>query len=158
MILYHGSSRAIEKPDISFSRDNTDFGKGFYTTTIKFQAEKWTNRFKRRFGYGALSLYEVDETTMRKEVNILEFETYSTAWLDYVVKSRKGEITETFDLVIGGIANDDVYNTLTLFFRGYIETDEAIKRLRHEKPNIQYCFKNQSVIDKHLKYIGMENL
>ena len=51
MILYHGSHNVIEKPDISFSRDNTDFGKGFYATTIKSQAEKWTNRFKRRFGY-----------------------------------------------------------------------------------------------------------
>jgi len=156
MILYHGSRDAIEKPDLSFSRANTDFGKGFYTTTIKSQAEKWTNRFKRRFGYGIISVYETDESILRKELSILEFETYSTDWLDYVVKSRKGETIENYDLVIGGIANDDVYNTLTLFFKGYIEKDEAIKRLRYEKPNIQYCLKKQKVIDKYLKYTGME--
>jgi len=56
MILYHGSLEAIEKPDITFSRDNTDFGKGFYTTTIESQAIRWTGRFKRRFGYGTLSM------------------------------------------------------------------------------------------------------
>ena len=156
MILYHGSRDAIEKPDISFSRANTDFGKGFYTTTIKSQAEKWTNRFKRRFSCGTISVYEADESLLRKEISILEFETYSADWLDYVVKSRKGETSESYDLVIGGIANDDVYNTLTLFFRGYIEKDEAIKRLRYEKPNIQYCFKKQKVIDKYLKYTGLE--
>jgi len=168
MILYHGSLKAIEKPDLSFSRDNTDFGKGFYTTTIKSQVEKWASRFKRKFGYGTLSLYEVDEITLRKNVSVLEFETYSVEWLDFVAKCRQGELSSpselpskaglsgNFDLVIGGIANDDVFNTLTLYFRGYIEKEEALKRLRYEKPNIQYCFKNQNVTDKYLKYKGME--
>jgi len=156
MILYHGSLEAIEKPDLSFSRDNTDFGKGFYTTTIKSQAEKWTSRFKRRFGHGTLSIYEVSETELRKNVSVLEFETYSIQWLEYIANCRQGLAGSNHDLVIGGIANDDVYTTLTLYFRGYIGKEEAIKRLRYEKPNIQYCFKNQDVIDKYLKYTGME--
>ena len=158
MILYHGSREAIEKPDISLSRDNTDFGKGFYTTTIKSQAEKWTSRFKRRYGYAALSMYEVDKINLRKNVSVLEFETYSVQWLEFIAKCRQGEPCENYDLVIGGIANDDVFNTLTLYFRGYIEKEEAIKRLCYEKPNIQYCFKNQKVIDNYLKYKGMETV
>ena len=158
MILYHGSRYTIEKPDISFSRNNTDFGKGFYTTTIKSQAINWTGRFKRRFGYGTVSMYDVDELDLRKSVSILEFETYSEPWLEYIVKCRRGEFSGNYDLVIGGIANDDVYNTLTLFFRGYIGKEEAIKRLRYEKPNIQYCFKNQVVIDNYLKFTGMEKI
>ena len=156
MILYHGSLEAVKKPDISYSRDNTDFGKGFYTTTIREQAEKWTNRFKRRFGYGTLSLYEVDDEDLRKNVSILEFETYSVQWLEFIAGSRMGEMTGHFDLVIGGVANDDVFNTLALYFRGFIEKEETIKRLRYEKPNVQYCFRNQAVIDKYLKYTGME--
>ena len=116
MILFHGSLEAIENPDISYSCHNTDFGKGFYTTTIKSQAINWTGRFKRRFGYGTLSIYDVDELELKKNVSILEFETYSTQWLEYISKCRQGEPGGTYDLVIGGIANDDVYNTLTLFF------------------------------------------
>ena len=158
MILYHGSLEAVDKPDISFSREKTDFGKGFYTTAIKLQAEKWASRFKRRFGYGTLSIYDVDDAELRKHISILEFETYSVQWLDFIAKSRTGETTGNYDLIIGGIANDDVFNTLTLFFRGYIEKEEAIKRLRYEKPNIQYCFKNQLVIEKYLKYTGMEKI
>ena len=158
MTLYHGSLDAIEKPDISFSRNNTDFGKGFYTTTIRSQAVNWTNRFKRRFGYGTLSIYDLDELDLKKKISILEFETYSVNWLEYIVKCRQGELGGSYDLVIGGIANDDVYNTLTLYFRGYIEKEEAIKRLRFKKPNIQYCFKNQTVIDRYLKYTGMEKI
>ena len=158
MILYHGSLDAIEKPDISFSRNNTDFGKGFYTTTIKSQAEKWADRFKRRFGYGTLSIYEVDETKLLKNTSVLEFETYSVEWLEYIANCRQGTINTNHDLVIGGIANDDVYTTLTLYFRGYIGKEEAIKRLRYEKPNIQYCFKSQNVIDKFIKYTGAETI
>ena len=158
MILYHGSLEAIENPNLSFSRDNTDFEKGFYTTTIKSQAISWTNRFKRRFGYGTLSIYEVDENTLQKNISILNFDAYTIQWLDFITKCRLGEFVGNYDLIIGGIANDDVYNTLTLYFRGYIEKEEAIKRLRYEKPNIQYCFKNQEVIDKYLKYTGMEKI
>jgi hypothetical protein len=163
MILYHGSHKAVEKPDLSFSRNNTDFGKGFYTTTIKAQGEKWADRFKRRFGYGTISIYEVDEITMRENISVLEFETYSVEWLEFIAKCRQGEITAravggNYDLVIGGVANDDVFATLGLYFRGYIEKEEAIKRLRFEKPNIQYCFKNQEVIDKYLVFTGTETV
>ena len=158
MILYHGSLEAIEKPDISFSRSNTDFGKGFYTTTIKSQAEKWAGRFKRRFGYGTLSIYEADEKGLRENISILEFETYSVQWLEFIAANRQGKSIGNYDLVIGGIANDDVYNTLILYFRGYIEQEGALKRLRYEKPNIQYCFKNQKTIDNYLQFIGMETI
>ena len=157
MILYHGSSAVIEKPNLSFSRDTTDFGKGFYTTTIQLQAEKWAERYKRRDGAGTVSIFEIDEEEL-KNISVLKFDTYSIDWLDFVVKSRQGQPAGHYDLVVGGTANDDVFNTLTLFFRGYIEKEEAIKRLRFEKPNIQYCFKNQNVINKYLIYTGSETL
>jgi hypothetical protein len=56
MNLYHGSFTAVPAPDLSFSRDTTDFGKGFYTTTIQAQAEKWAMRYKRRQGSGVVSV------------------------------------------------------------------------------------------------------
>lgn len=41
MKLYHGSISAVKKPGLSRGRKNTDFGKGFYTTTSYEQAKKW---------------------------------------------------------------------------------------------------------------------
>ena len=41
MILYHGSTIRVENPILAKCRSNTDFGRGFYTTTSKEQAEKW---------------------------------------------------------------------------------------------------------------------
>jgi hypothetical protein len=154
MKLYHGSFTAVLNPDLSFSRDTTDFGKGFYTTTMQTQAEKWAMRYKRRQGSGFVSLYEIDEDKLRKNVPVLEFNAYSDEWLDFIIRCRRGEQAGDYGLIIGGIANDDVFNTLTVFFRGFIDKTEAIKRLRYEKPNIQYCFKTQAVIDKYLIYKG----
>lgn len=44
MLVYHGSTIKLEKPDLKLGRHNLDFGKGFYTTTLKKQAEKWAKR------------------------------------------------------------------------------------------------------------------
>lgn len=154
MILYHGSFAAVPVPDLSFARDTTDFGRGFYTTTIQSQAEKWAERYKRRQGSGIVSVYEVDVDALKNSESVLEFDNYSIEWLDYIVQCRQGLSAGDYDLVIGGIANDDVFNTLTLFFRGFIDKSETIKRLRYEKPNIQYCFKTQRVIERYLVYTG----
>ena len=48
MILYHGSNLAIPKPDILHSRPYVDFGRGFYVTPLKEQAEQWCKRYKRQ--------------------------------------------------------------------------------------------------------------
>ena len=158
MKLYHGSFTAIPNPNLSFSRDTTDFGKGFYTTTIQTQAEKWAARYKRRQGSGIVSVYEIDEDELRKNVPVLEFDAYSVEWLDFIIRCRRGEPAGNYGLIIGGIANDDVFNTLTIFFRGFIDKTEAIKRLRYEIPNIQYCFKIQVVMDKYLIYKGNKSV
>jgi hypothetical protein len=158
VILYHGSYLAVEKPDVSFSRDNVDFGKGFYTTPVLEQARNWARRFIRAKGCGILSLYEIDDDALREDASILEFKTYSEEWLDFIARCRTGERIGGFDVVIGGVANDKVFNTLQLYFDGLIGKLEAIKRLQYAKPNCQYCFRTQTVIDKHLKFKTTEAL
>lgn len=41
--LYHGSNVEVKKPSLRMGRKKTDFGRGFYTTTQKEQAEHWTS-------------------------------------------------------------------------------------------------------------------
>ena len=38
MILYHGSYLEVQTPDLVHSRENLDFGRGFYTTPLYEQA------------------------------------------------------------------------------------------------------------------------
>ena len=54
---------------------------------------------------------------------------------------------QNYDIVIGGVANDKVFNTVELYFDNLIEKGEAIRRLRYEKPNLQICFRTQKVLD-----------
>ena len=156
MILYHGSSAIIEKPDLSFSRDNVDFGKGFYTTPYKEQAKKWTDRVIKRHGKGFVSIFELDDAAL-EELNILEFDSYSDKWLDFIVGCRAGTLVPIeYDIISGSVANDKVFDTIEEYLQGYRTKEQALGRLRYEKPNWQYCFKKQSVIDKYLKFIDSE--
>ena len=58
-------------------------------------------------------------------------------------RSRKAD----YDLVIGGIANDKIFKTIDLYFTGDITKDEALKRLKYEKPNNQYCCRTLSALN-----------
>jgi len=161
MILYHGSHLAVPRPSLAFSRDNVDFGKGFYTTPIKEQAVRWAERFIREKGAGAVSSYTFDEKQVSRhpDLRVLAFDAHSVKWLDFVASCRRGEKADPrFGLIIGGVANDKVFNTLELYFRGEISGRDAIRRLRYNKPSFQYCFKSQSAIDNHLHYLSSEVL
>ena len=52
----------------------------------------------------------------------------------------------SYNLVLGGIANDKVFNTIELYLDHLIDEEEAIKRLRFEKPNLQYCFRTEKAL------------
>lgn len=151
MILYHGSYIVIPKPDITHSRLKVDFGPGFYTTPILEQAIRWCGKFKRHGKQSIVSQYNFDESAYEK-IKLLKFDTYSEEWLDFILSCRRGKDTSEYDLIIGGVANDKVFNTVELYFDHLIDKTEAIKRLRYEKPNLQFCFRNQKIIDEYLQY------
>lgn len=156
MILYHGSYLEIKEPDLFHSRTDVDFGHGFYLTPLYEQAEKWCGRFKRRGKNAIISKYFYDES-MESKLKVLKFDSYSEEWLDFVLNCRRGKDTTNYDLVIGGIANDRVFNTIELFFDGLIDKNEAIKRLRYEKPNLQISFRTENAL-KLLRFEGSEKV
>lgn len=156
MILYHGSYVKIEKPDLVHSRRNVDFGPGFYTTPMREQAVKWCEKFKRRGKEGVLSTYYFDMSE-EQALKTLVFDAYSEQWLDFILNCRKGIDVTDYDVVIGGVANDKVFNTVELFFDGLIDKAEAINRLRYEKPNLQICFRTQRALEQ-LHFEGSEKV
>jgi hypothetical protein len=157
MIVYHGSYKEIVKPDIAHSRKNVDFGRGFYTTPLLEQAQKWCRKFKGTMNSAVVSVYQFDEKAYT-ECKVLRFDTYSEDWLDFILKCRRGEDNSDYDIVMGGVANDKVFNTVELFFDGLIDKKEAIKRLRYEKPNFQIAFRSQNAIDDYLRFERSEYL
>lgn len=157
MIVYHGSFVEIQKPDIVHSRKNVDFGQGFYVTPIYEQAYKWSEKFKRHGKPAVISKYYFDEMAYISEKTLI-FDAYSEEWLDFILSCRSGEDDSDYKIVVGGVANDKVFNTVELVLDGLIEKMEAIRRLSYEKPNLQISFRTQTVIDKYLQFEGSECL
>lgn len=151
MILYHTSDREIAIPNISKSRSYLDFGRGFYTTPNKIQAVKYAKRFWREGKPAVINEYEYDEDIDGYTKKV--FEAYDGEWLDYVEMCRREEPHSKYDIVEGGIADDDVFNTLDLYMQNLIAKEEAIKRLRKKKPNWQICICSQDFINKHIHFI-----
>ena len=119
MILYHGSYIAIPSPKISYSRSRLDFGTGFYLTNIYEQARNWAVRFKYRHCPCIVNVFELDYETVQKEYCIKTFEYYDKEWLHFIIRNREGQPVKDYDVIIGGVANDRVFNTIELFQNGY---------------------------------------
>ena len=147
MKVYHGSYVEVPYPDIIHSRENVDFGKGFYTTPIYEQAEQWAKRFRKQNKKGIVSEYNFSENLL-SDVKVLTFESYSEEWLDFILQCRTCKGTTDYDIVIGGVANDRVFNTVELYFDGLIDKVEAIKRLMYEETNLQITFRTEKALSK----------
>lgn len=152
MILYHGTTEVIKHPDISFSKDYLDFGKGFYLTTFQEQAEKWAMRKALRKQRSAVvNVYELCGCLERYKV--LRFEKENEKWLDFVCACRRGErVYEKYDIIIGAVANDDVFKTVDLYFRGVWDRQKTLSELRYYKMNDQVCITSQTVLKNELIY------
>ena len=152
MLVYHSSDQCFERPDVLHSRDALDFGKGFYVTRLKDQAEKYANRFLRLNKDAYLHIFEF---TPDIELRIKFFDSYNEEWLNFVCACRKGQdIYRQYDIIEGGVANDKVFQTVDLYMAGIYNKEQALQNLAFEMPNNQLCFITQKAIDKCLKLIG----
>ncbi len=148
--VYHTSNVIVEHPDTLHSRKELDFGSGFYFTSLRVQAEKYAQRFSRRGQTAWLNVYNFDENWDDWKVKI--FNKYDEEWLDFVMNCRAGETVGNYDMVIGGIANDKVFDTLNLYIDKLIQKEDTLRRLAFEQPNIQYCIRTNAMIEKCITF------
>jgi len=149
MQVYHGTNLIIEQPKIINRFKTLDFGEGFYTTVNENQARDFALKVcERRVPtlYPVVNCYE-----FKKDLNIfsvLKFDAPDEKWLDFVVERRKGIVLEKkYDLIIGPVANDDVFGTIILYETGQIDKESAIKRFKVKKLYNQVVFCNDFVLN-----------
>ena len=160
MILYHGGTEAVMRPDCKAGRPDLDFGQGFYVTLLQDQAEGFAKRKARdRKGKPVISVYEFDYDAAINDCAYLNFEFYDEAWLDFVVESRSGlKPWANYDIVEGGVANDRVIDTVELYTIGILDKTSALGRLSEHQPNHQICILSQAILDKYLKFVEVIEL
>lgn len=148
-VIYHGSYCKIEQPKILEGKYTKDFGVGFYCTILQEQAKKWANKYNTPI----VNKYEYNENA---SLNIKQFTVMTEEWLDFVIASRIGK-KHDYDIVIGAMADDQVYNYVTDLIQGTI-TREAfweLAKFRHPTHQIAFCT-DKSL--KCIKFIGIEEI
>ena len=133
MTVFHGDRVAVERPRIVMGRNVRDFGPGFYCTLIREQAERWA----RRNDVGVVNTYTVRLDT---RLDILEFPEMSEGWLDFIIACRHGD-PHGHDIVIGAMADDQIYNYIADYIDGSITRDQfwALARFKYPTHQINFC-------------------
>ena len=141
MILYHASNVEVKMPMLVEANRLLDFGPGFYTTDNLEQAMRFAGSVvKKRGGKPILNVYEFDESTLCGLL-VKKFTEPNVEWLDFVAANRSGTyVGERYDLLVGPVANDNVYTTIGLYFRGFMSKEATIAELRVHKLYNQTVF------------------
>ena len=137
MTVYHGGVCEIRRPDISHSSASVDFGPAFYMTTFRTQAEKWARRRSLRMRKPpCVNEYELSEDW--SGFNVLKFDGPGEPWFDFVCSCRMdGTEWQRYDIIMGRVADDDVYLTINRHLDGELSKAAALAELRYAQPNDQ---------------------
>lgn len=92
-----------------------------------------------------VSVYEAPDNILEGEFVVLHFAGATKEWLEFVVNNRKGKSTEEYELVMGPVANDQLYATIRLYEQRVITADAAIEMLKTHKLFNQLSFHTERV-------------
>jgi hypothetical protein len=150
MLLYHGSNTRVEHPEIRRLRA-MDFGFGFYLTSNEKQAVGFAKkvvireeRLNDNHGVATLNIYEFDFDSAKSDLKTLRFNLPDEAWLDFVVANRSGKISNAgSDVVIGPVANDDVFEVIRIYESGAMTKEMALEAMKVKKLFDQYVLRTE---------------
>ena len=159
MRLYHGSNVIIDTINLAMCRPYKDFGKGFYLTDIKEQAEKMAVRVSTIYGGSpVVNVFEIEDDFKKiDDIKVKDFGLETTEeWATFVMNNRNRILTDVtnslcnqdnkYDIVIGPVADDN----MALLFRQYenemIDFATLLKGMIYKKTSSQYSFHTEKSI------------
>ena len=152
MILYHGSNMAIDRIDLGKCRPYKDFGKGFYLTDIRHQAERMAARTVKMFMVEpSLTAFEfVLENAFTVGLNLKTFKSPDEEWARFVMSNRDINVPQPchdYDIVIGPVADDTIARLLRMFSENFISEEQLVKELTFSQVTSQYFFHTEAAIN-----------
>lgn len=159
MIVYHGSTIVVDKPDVEHSFHPLDFGKGFYVTTVREQAIRWAHRKVdiHKDSKPILNIYDMDE--IPSTLSTKTFPDDLEKWIDFVCGCRDESLEYTkYDVIIGKVANDKVFRVVDMYHSGIWDMPRALKEIKAYPNYDQIAFITQKAIDSVLKFRGSEEV
>ena len=148
-IIYHGSYCEVKEPKIIKGKYAKDFGIGFYCTILSEQAEKWAKKYDTSF----INMYEYNEN---QKLKIKEFTVMTEEWLDFIINCRSGK-KHKYDIVIGAMADDQVYNYINDLINGAITREAFWELAKFRHPTHQIAFCTEEAL-KCIKFVGAKEI
>ena len=156
MTLYHGSDVTVENPHLGLSRKNLDFGAGFYTTMNEDQAIAFAQKvmIRKKSKSQSVSVYNFDMKAAEAVLDVLRFSAPDKLWLDFIHQNRRGTYTgKQYDLVMGPVANDDIFATLIVYEQGILNVEQTLQTLKVKELYDQCVLKNEKALS-FLKFVN----
>ncbi len=125
MLVYHTGYQIIEKPDVHHGRKNADFGQGFYLSDDEEFSKRWARERKGIVTY--LNRYELDLAGLQ-----VKYLSRNEEWFQYIYHNRSGgaDYWNEYDVMIGPIANDTIYDTFGILTAGILTPGQALEVLK----------------------------
>ena len=152
-VLFHGSKDGLSSITETGSRDNCDFGKGFYLGEAYTQALSFVCEKENSSVYSFR--YSLDDLRVKKFECSLEWMLaicyYRGTIKEYafndIIRKIVSEV-ESSDVVIAPIADNKMFYVMAQFTDGDINADVALHSLSASKLGFQYIFKTDKAIKK----------
>lgn len=169
-ILYHGSSKIIEKPIYGYGKKYNDYGLGFYCTDVLDMAKEW-GVGKNQDGYA--NQYELECDNLRI-LNLNDEKYCILHWLAILLENREFDTPsglaleakrylfqnfrpdyEKYDLIIGYRADDSYFSFAQDFVNGTISYRQLNQAMHLGKLGQQFVLKSKKAFEQ-IRFLGYE--
>lgn len=161
MRLYHGSNTAISQIDLALSKPYKDFGKGFYLSDDRNQAEAMALRTVERneSGQAIVTVFDFDDKSLcNPSLKVKTFEAYDEEWALFVMTNRYENAKHEYDIVIGPIADDRIGLQILNYYNENIDLPTLVKKISYKGDiHPQYYFGTEKAIEL-LKLVEYETV
>ncbi len=158
LILYHGSKSGIDGDIAPISREQCDFGKGFYMGTSTLQpltlvcSESKPKFYTVELDLAGLKVLKV-EIGLEWALLIAYYRKEMEDAKGTEIYERYAHFADGYDVVVGYIANDRMYTELSSFFNKTLTDTALIKCLSALDLGMQYV----AITEKACKQIKIIN-
>ncbi len=152
-VLFHGSKDGLSKVTAKGSRENCDFGNGFYMgetyrQTLSFVCEKENSSvYSFKYSLDDLKIKRFD-CNLEWMLAICHYRGTIKAFEDNKTIKKIVADVEGADIVIAPIADNKMFYIMAQFADGDINADVALHSLSASKLGMQYIFKTDKAIDR----------
>ena len=150
-VLFHGSKNGLSEVAISGSRDNCNFGKGFYLGETYNQALSFVCEKEKSCVYSFR--YSLANLKIKRfECNLewmLAICYYRGTLGEFRSNSKVSQIVaeiEAADVVIAPIADNKMFYVMAQFTEGEINADVALHSLSASKLGLQFIFRTEKAL------------